>query len=160
MGVGNVPAHNFSGVEIHDGGKVDKFLFERNIGEVRHPDMIGYTRTLLSDVIGKGSRCVALIPSFSPSPFAFVWLDLVELHRSLHPLLAHPKGQRNTPVSVTGMVSQDSKDLLFEKYILAVLCGLIVPRASHKAKDFGNKQSGEMRQLFSNKCEQFPPIFF
>ena len=90
----------------------------------------------------------------------FVWLDLVELHRSLHPLLAHPKGQRNTPVSVTGMVSQDSKDLLFEKYILAVLCGLIVPRASHKAKDFGNKQSGEMRQLFSNKCEQFPPIFF
>ena len=91
MLVGDVPAHNLSGEEIHESGEVQKLAFEGQVCEVSHPCMIGSKWTVIFDLILERRWCTSLISSFSPSGFSLVWLDAIQLHASSDSLLANSK---------------------------------------------------------------------
>lgn len=127
VGIGDMPANNLSRVQIHDGSQVDELLFEWDVSKVRDPSLVGDTWTLTLDVIGEESGCPLFIPSFPPSPFSFVRVNLVVAHDSLHPLLPHLESQRNSPVPVAGVLRKNGEDLFLEEEILLTLSWVVVP---------------------------------
>ena len=107
MLVGDVPAHNLSGEQIHECGEVQKLAFERQVGEVTHPSVIGNKWTVTLDLILERRWCTSLISSFSPPGFPLVWLDAIQLHASSDSLLANTQCYRDSSVSVAGKLTQD-----------------------------------------------------
>src|SRR5258708_13775369 len=160
MRVCDVPPDNFSGVQIHDRGKVDEFLFEGNVGEVRRPCVIGNTGARVFDVILEWSGCSPLISPFAPPAFAFVRMNVPEMHQALHPLFSNPKRECNPSIPIAWMVTERRHNLFSQKRISALSFWLVIPRSTHKSKHRGNKKHRKVGKFFSHQRKQLTPLFF
>ena len=109
-------ADDLAGEEVHDSGEIHRLPVERDVREIRCPDVAGVSRELGEEEVGEGYGITASLLPFPASPP--VRLHPEELHDPSDPFPVDAQVQGEAFVSVARVIVEHGLDLPFQAPVL------------------------------------------